>query len=174
MMQSVTNFLLSVTIFSTMNASVTAIGESSFDCTIHQIASMPAKGEPQMPHQTVCKMEGKIENYVSLDGDINAFFLKSPFGQFEVGWTELSIPTSLIGDDNRLDLDDYRSSDLIVITGRRLREDLSRKVIHRVGTWKVLAVRVIDSTGDTPTRSRSQLASDIFDDAFNLVSMCVI
>ena len=178
-MKPFTNTLLRLALLSIITASaatlvVAAAAETSFDCIIHQITSMPAKGEPIVPHQTVCRTEEEIENYLILDGDIDAFFLKSPFSQFEVGRTQLSIPTSLIGEDKRIDLDDHLASELIVITNRRLTEGLTRQAIHRVGTWNVLAVRVVDSTGDAPTRSKSQLASDIFDDAFNLVSVLMI
>jgi len=34
--------------------------------------------------------------------------------------------------------------------------------------WNVLAVCIIDSTGDAPTKSKSELGTEIFDDYFNL------
>ena len=148
------------------SSSVTAaVGEElTFDCTIRQIASMPARGEPTIPHQTVCKKEDS-ESYISLDGNIHDFFFASSF-PLELGQTRLSIPTSLLIDGEHLDLDNPRASESIVISRRNNRQATN----YRVGTWNVLAIRVIDSTGDAPTKSRMQLGTDIFDDSFNLVS----
>jgi len=140
--------------------------EKSFEnCTIYQIASMVARGEPKIPHQTVCKYEDN-ESYISFNGNVDAFFFTSSF-PLELGRTQLSIPTSLLIDGNYLDLDDPRASESIVISRKHTR---SRRTRHRVGTWNVLALRVIDSTGDAPTKSKTQLGIDIFDDSLNLVS----
>ena len=137
-------------------------------CTIHQIASMSARGEPAIPHKTVCKKKNR-ENYLTLGGNIDAFFLRSYF-PLELGRTQLSIPISLLIDTDangkHINLDDPRASEMIVIRP----QNRNRRVNHRVGSWKVLAIRVIDSTGDAPTKSVSELGTDIFDDAFNLVS----
>jgi len=125
---------------------------------------MPARGEPTIPHQTVCKQE-ENESYISFDGDIDEFFLKSSF-PLKLGETQLSIPTSLLIDGKHLDLDDPRVFESIVLSRRHL----SQRANYRVGIWNVLAVRIIDSTGDAPTKSKSELGTDIFDDSFNLVS----
>ena len=125
---------------------------------------MSARGEPTIPDQIVCKKEGN-ESYISFTGNINEFFLKSSF-PLELGRTQLSIPTALLIDGDHLDLDDHRASESIVLS----RRNLSQRANYRVGIWNVLAVRIIDSTGDAPTKSKEQLGTDIFDDSFNLVS----
>ena len=54
------------------------------------------------------------------------------------------------------------------------RRHLSQRANYRVGILNVLAVRIIDSTGDAPTKSESKSETDIFDDSFNLVSWFVV
>ena len=71
----------------------------------------------------------------------------------------------MIGEDNHVNLDDEQAVELIEIN-----EGLTRGVNHRTGTWKVLVLRVVDSAGVGPSRSVTELGSDVFDDAFNLVS----
>jgi len=159
-----TYYSSSVTATATAAVAVAVADERTFDCIIHLIASMPARGEPTIPHQTVCKQE-ENEHYISFDGDIDAFFLKSSF-LLNLGQTQLSIPTSLLIDGTHLDLDDPRASESIVLSQRHL----SQRANYRVGIWNVLAVRIIDLTGDAPTKSKSELGTDIFDDSFNLVS----
>jgi hypothetical protein len=145
-------------------AGIVEAEQRMFDCTVLQIASMPARGEPVTPHQNVCK-KNNDESYINLDGNIDEFFSKASSFPFEMGRTQLSIPTSLLIDGMHLNLDDPRASETVVISRRH-----SRRIGHRIGTWNVLAVRVIDSTGDSPTKSKRQLGTDIFDDSFNLVS----
>ena len=54
------------------------------------------------------------------------------------------------------------------------RRNLSQRANYRVVIWNVLAVCIIDSTGDAPTKSKSELGTEIFDDYFNLVSWFVV
>jgi len=168
MMKPLTNCVLALfSIMATYHFSsvATAAEEITFDCTIHQIRSMSARGEPTIPDQVVCKMEG-IESYISFYGNVDEFFLKSSF-PLELGRTQLSIPTSLLIDGDHLDLDDHRASESIMLSRRHLQERTNN---YRVGIWNVLVVRVIDSTGDAPTKTIKQLGTDVFDDSFNLVS----
>ena len=167
MIQTITKCLLALfSIMTTYHSSnvVTAAEETHFDCTIHRIGSMSARGEPTISDQIVCKMEDN-ESYISFYGNIDEFVFKSSF-PLELGRTQLSIPTLLLIDGDHLDLDDHRASDSIVLSRRHL----SQRADYRVGIWNVLAVRIIDSTGDAPTKSKEQLGTDIFDDSFNLVS----
>ena len=85
----------------------TAAEETNFDCTIHRIGSMSARGEPTIPDQIVCKMEDTV-SYISCYGKFNEFFLKAPF-PLELGRNQFSIPTSLLIDGNHVDLDDHQA-----------------------------------------------------------------
>jgi len=143
-----------------------AASEKMFECTIRMLASLPERGQPPIPHQTACKKE-QNESYLVLDGDISAFFSKSPY-YLKLGQTQLSIPTSLI-DGMHLDLNDPQASESILISQKK-----SRRRDRRTGIWKVLVVRIIDSTGDSPTKNKWALGTDIFYDALNLVSLSLI
>jgi len=168
MMQTMTKCLLALfSIMATYHSSsvATAAEETHVDCTIHGIGSMSARGEPSIPDQIVCKMED-TESFISFYGNIDEFFSKSSF-PLELGVTQLSIPISMLIGGDHLDLDDHRASELIVLSRRHLSQGGQ---YHRIGIWNVLAVRIIDSTGDAPTKSKEQLGTDIFDDSFNLVS----
>lgn len=48
--------------------------------------------------------------------------------------------------------------------------ELSSRYGNRIGTWKVLVLRVGDINGDFPSKSAAEIASDIFFDAVNMVS----
>ena len=75
----------------------------------------------------------------------------------------------MIGEGKHVNLDDEQAVELIEIN-----EGLTRGVNHRTGTWKVLVLRGVDSAGVGPSRSVTELGSDVFDDAFNLVSWSVV
>lgn len=101
---------------------------------------------------------------VKLDGDLVAFFGQD---SYIPGTTQLFIPESLIV-DGAVDLSANGASDSIGVAAQPLSQ---RKIVSPyTGTYKVLVVRVKDTSGAEPTLSIAELGTKTFDDNVNLVS----
>lgn len=102
---------------------------------------------------------------VKLDGDLDTFF--GGEDSYIPGITQLSIPASLIVDD-AVDLSmNNAASKIRVVT----KQPSQRKIESPyTGTYKVLVVRVKDTSGDQPSLSIAELGTKTFDDTVNLVS----
>lgn len=117
------------------------------------------------PNSIYCVQE-KENRYIAVEGDIDGFFERKE-KQYKRNQTIfLHIPSTLLQDGDRIHLDREESS---MIEIEEMFE-LSSRYGNRIGTWKVLVLRVGDINGDFPSKSAAEIASDIFFDAVNMVS----
>ena len=129
-------------------------------CTVRYRTFKPRKGEAAKPHKLICD-PGKDKRSHTLLGDADAFFDEI---RMVPGVTRLTLPSSMIGANGSIDLDGANSSDISIANIE------GRAVSSRIGTHKVLVIRVTDSsTGTAPTVDTATLAADMFTDARNLV-----
>ena len=131
-------------------------------CTIVRLVHTPLKGEPADPVQFKCATEGDKAFY-SVGGDSDTFFGEESVAP---GFTTLNVPASYIS-DKTIDLSASGAKDAITVG--KLKS--MRGTEHHTGTWKVLAVRITDSsTGTAPSVDSATMSTDIFSDTLNMVS----
>ena len=132
----------------------------SFDCDVYDLDAMTPPGAPTIdedPWICVLKSGDQVRTFF-FDGNFEErFAAQLP----EVGITRMSVPWSAV-DGVNID----SSYEGITVT-----ENLSnrRKLAARMGTKKVLIVRVI-GTDQAPTQWKNQIYDDFFGDENNLVS----
>lgn len=132
----------------------------SFECDVYNLDAMTPPGEPDIDEdQWIC---------VKKSGDeVRTFFFDRNFTERfasqlpEVGIVRMSVPWGAV-DGANVDT----SYEGITVT-----ENISnrRKLAARMGTQKVLIVRVI-GTDQSPTQWKNQIYDDFFGDENNLVS----
>ncbi len=133
----------------------------TYDCTIRGLASK----SPDKVHSfdTICSKIGSMGQKIHLSGDVKSFVANSG-NTFALGRTQLSIPLDLLDGSMTLDLDvDYGKR--IKVTESKSASDID----ERKGTYKIIVLRISDTTGSSPTASTYKMGQDIFSDTYNLV-----
>ena len=132
-----------------------------FECTVRRVDSRSIPGHYK-PSNVKCVNDSNTKS-VNLDGDLVAFFGDD---SYIPGTTQLFIPESLIA-DGAVDLSANSASDIGVVAHRPSRRNVESRF---TGTYKVLVVRVKDTSGAEPSLSIAQLGTKTFNDKINLVS----
>lgn len=137
--------------------------DETLDCTVAEVHGMPEPGRPDIPVQYVCSTDDGETLFI--DGDAIAVL----GDQFESGHTRMSVPSSAVSINGYISLDQAQGA--IAVSNDD--HSHSRRKLTRVGTYKVLVIRVV-SSAYAPSQSEAQMYDDVFADTNNLVSTCSV
>jgi len=133
--------------------------DETLDCTVAEVHGMAEPGHPDIPMQYACTTDDGDALFI--DGDAIAVL----GDQFESGHTRMAVPSSAVSINGHISLDQGQGA----ITVSNDDHSHSRRKLTKIGTYKVLVIRVVSSTYDV-TQSEAQMYDDVFADENNLVS----
>jgi len=133
--------------------------DETLDCTVTELHGMSEPGNPDIPPQYACYPDDGDALFI--DGDAIAVL----GDQFESGHTKMSIPSSAVSINGHISLNQAQGA----INVSNDHHNHSRRKLTRIGTYKVLVIRVV-SADYAPSQSEAQMYDDVFADANNLVS----
>ena len=135
------------------------LNDETLDCTVVEVHGFPEPDHPGTPPQYQCANDAGEALFI--DGDVIAVL----GDQFESGHTTMSVPSSAVSINGHISLDQAQGA----ITVSNDDHSHSRRKLTRIGTYKVLVIRVVSSDYDV-SQSEAQMYDDVFADANNLVS----
>ena len=135
------------------------LSDETLNCTATEVHGYPEPGHPEIPVQYQCATDDGEALFI--DGDAIAVL----GDEFESGHTIMSVP-SILTINGYINLNQAQKGAITVSNDDHSR---SRRKLTRIGTYKVLVIRVVSSDYDV-SQSEAQMYDDVFDDANNLVS----
>ena len=135
------------------------LSDETLNCTATEVHGYPEPGHPEIPVQYQCATDDGEALFI--DGDAIAVL----GDEFESGHTIMSVPSSAVSINGRINLNQAQGA----ITVSNDDHSHSRRKLTRIGTYKVLVIRVV-SSDYAPSQSEAKMYDDVFADANNLVS----
>mmetsp|Transcript_26835 Transcript_26835/g.40296 ORF Transcript_26835/g.40296 Transcript_26835/m.40296 type:complete len:508 (+) Transcript_26835:55-1578(+) len=152
--------------------------ESQVKCTVSSILSTTLRGVQSVgavgDYEYVCTADSPIISTYKIYGDVRSLFTGlEPPAFYQSSVSVLTFPSSIVGDDKVIDLsDDIVRASVSVSPHNIFLSDQSQNQSQgqqntNEGTFKGLAIRVVDSTGDEPVESANEIYGAFFDDSIN-------
>ena len=152
-------------------------------CTVSSILSTTLRGVQSVggDYEYVCTAHSPIITTYKIYGDVRSLFTGlEPPALYQSSVSVLTFPSSIVGDDKVIDLNDdiVRASVSVsphnIFTSDQSQTRNQGQQNSNEGTFKGLAIRVVDSTGDAPVESANEIYGAFFDDSTNSFGVSVV
>ncbi len=163
--------LVSLPFLITLKGITKVSAESQVECTVATILGTNSRGLSifsgavvEEDFEYVCGVDSPVTTY-KIYGDVKSFVGPS----YQSSKTRLSFHSSIIGSDKVIDLSNDLVKQLVsVVPNEESLPDMALSQAQATeGTFKALAIRVVDNTGDEPDESANEIYGAFFDDSIN-------
>jgi len=149
------------------------IPETQVKCTVSSILSTTSRGlsgafsvVEEESIEYVCTADNPSVTTYEIYGDVKSFIGPS----YQSSTSTLIFSSSIIGDDMVIDFNnDFIKASVSVLSDNFLPGQSRTQPLRQnnEGTFKALAIRVVDKTGDEPVESANEIYGAFFEDSIN-------